>query len=199
MNGWPFTISGVLPKDFRFLLPQQFAGGDEVRDIDAYIPIPDALMAMPPTRSRQWETATKRFGPAPFWICVVGRLRAGAAILKARAEMQTIYTRIVSSAHDPLRAHHALDFAPLQEKLVGDARRPLVVLLVAVGFVLLIACANIANLLLGRASTRQREIAIRASVGAGRMRVIRQFLAESVLLALLVSGPDCCWRVGLSQ
>jgi putative ABC transport system permease protein len=185
VNGWPFTITGVLPKDFRLLFPQQFASGDEVREIDAYVPIPDALMAMPPAGVQQWEAATKRFGPAPFWICVVGRLRADAPVERARAEMQTIYARIAKQDPGPLRASRVPYFAPLQEKLIGHARRPLIVLLVAVGFVLLIACANIANLLLARASTRQREIAIRTAVGAGRMRVIRQFLAESALLASL--------------
>jgi predicted permease len=185
VNGSPFTITGVLPRNFRFLFPQQFGNGDEVRDIDAYIPIPDALMAMPPSSAQQWDALTKRFGPAPFWIGVVGQLKANAATDTARAEMQTIYTRIAQQGPDPLRISRVLHFTTLQEKLVGDARRPLFILLVSVGFVLLIACANIANLLLARAFTRQREIAIRAAVGAGWTRVIRQFLAESILVALL--------------
>src|SRR5205085_5992637 len=71
VNGWAFTISGVLRKAFRFLFPQQFGNGDEVRQIDAYIPIPDALMAMPPAGAAQWDAATRSFGPAPFWIVVV--------------------------------------------------------------------------------------------------------------------------------
>ncbi|HEU0138636.1 MAG TPA: ABC transporter permease [Bryobacteraceae bacterium] len=185
VNGWPFTIVGVLPKNFRFLFPQQFAGGDEVREIDAYIPIPDTLMAMPPSGVQRWEEAIRRFGPAPFWIVVVGKRRADVPFEKARAEMQTIYSRIAEQDPNPLRVFRILRFTALQDKLAGETRRALVVLLVAVGFVLLIACANIANLLLARASARQREIAIRAAVGAGRMRVVRQFLAESVLLALL--------------
>jgi predicted permease len=185
LNGWPFIIAGVLPKNFRFLFPQQFAIGDETRDIDAYIAIPDALMAMPPAGVAQWEEATKHFGPAPFWIVAVGQLRSNAAVETARAEMRTIYSRVAEQYPSPLRQGRVLRFVALQEKLAGNARRPLTVLLVAVGFVLLIACANIANLLLSRASARQKEVAIRAAVGAGRNRVIRQFLAESVLLAFL--------------
>jgi putative ABC transport system permease protein len=185
VNGWPFTITGILTSGFRFLLPQQVASGDEVRDVDAYIPIPDALMAMPPAGVQNWETATRRLGPAPFWISVAGKVKADASMEGARAEMQAIYTRIAAQDASPLRQSRVLRFTTLQEKLVGDVRRPLVTLLVAVAFVLLIACGNIANLLLARASTRQKEIAIRAAVGAGRTRVIRQLLTESVLLALL--------------
>jgi putative ABC transport system permease protein len=185
VDGWPFTITAVLPKDFRFLFPQQSSTEVETRDIDAYIPIPDAVMAMLPAGGSQWEEATKRLGPAPFWIVAVGRLRANVPVPTARAEMQAIYTRVGRQYPDVLRESRVLHFEALQDKLAGNARRPLLILLVAVGFVLLIACANIANLLLARASTRQREIAIRTAVGAGRNRVMRQFLAESALLASL--------------
>ena len=185
LNGWPFTIVGVLPKDFSFVFPQQFVNGDEVRDIDAYISIPDGLMALPPAGVQHWQEATGRLGPAPFWISVVGRLRANTNIETARAEMEAIYTRVARQDPGPLREHSILYFATLHEKLTGAARKPLFVLSVAAGFVLLIACANIANLLLARASTQQRDIAIRVAVGAGRLRVIRQFLTESLLLALL--------------
>jgi putative ABC transport system permease protein len=116
---------------------------------------------------------------------VVGQLRVNVFVQVARAEMQAIYTRVAGRHPHVLRQGRVLRFEALQEKLAGNACRPLLILLCAVGFVLLIACANIANLLLSRASARQKEIAIRTAVGAGRSRVIRQFLTESTLLASL--------------
>src|SRR5215510_4054023 len=123
LNGWPFTVAGVLPKNFRFLFPQQFAIGD-ARDIDAYIPIPDALMVMPAAGVAPWEEAMKRFGPAPFWIVVVGKLRSNAAFETSHTEMQAIYGRVVAQDPGPLRQGRVPHFMALQEKVAGNARRP---------------------------------------------------------------------------
>jgi putative ABC transport system permease protein len=188
IQGAPFTVVGVLQKDFRFVLPQQFINGDEVRDIDVYIPIPLTILSLPSMPAQTWDNVKQRLGPAPYSLDVIGRLRPGVSLIDARTEMESIRERI-DLDHPPSERvydlHRDWRMEPLQQKLAGNARRSLLVLLAAVGFVLLIACANIANLFIARAAARQREIAVRAAMGAGRMRVIRQFLAESILLALL--------------
>ena len=184
INGHAFAIAGVLPPDFRFLFPQQYATGDEVRGIDAYIAIPAAAMRAGELSIRPWEEALKSFGPAAYNLRVAARLRAGVSMEQGRAEMETVYANAKRGYPDYRAKHVRLGFVPLEEKLKGESRRPLLVLLGAVGFVLLIACANTANLLLARASARAREIAIRTAIGAGRARMIRQFVTESVVLAL---------------
>ena len=187
VNGHPFTITGVLPKNFQFLFPQQWIPGDERRDIDAYIPIPNPVLTLPVTNWKEWDSAKQKFGPAPNALCVIGKLKPNISLGNAGAELRTIYDRIVPVGLYPtfFHTHEGLRIRPLKTKLIGNVRPALLVLFVAVGFVLLIASANIANLLLARASARQREIAIRAAMGAGRTRMMRQFLAESVLLAIL--------------
>ena len=186
VDGHPFTIAGVLPKDFRFLFPQELWTGDELRDIDAFIPLPD-IHEVPGDPI----VANPKLGPMPAWVRVVGRLKAGVPFNQAKAEMQGIFERTVRSNPKGF-LHRYLEesiryfrFMMLTESLVGGSRLALLVLFGAVVFVLLIATSNIANLLLARSSTRQRELAIRTALGAGRMRIIRQFLAESILLALL--------------
>ena len=119
---------------------------------------------------------------------LIGRLREGVTIDAARAELETLvrsWRDVVPKGHVPSYPNHRLLLNPLREDLVGGARTALLVLQGAVGFVLLIACANLANLLLARAESRHREFAIRTALGAGRGRLLRQFLTEAVLLSVL--------------
>jgi putative ABC transport system permease protein len=116
---------------------------------------------------------------------VVGKLKPSVTIEQARAELETIRARAAQARPAHRGKQMTLGIVPLSEKLSGEARLALGVLLSAVVFMLLIACANVASLLYGRASARQKEIAIRAAVGAGRGRLLRQLLIESVILGLL--------------
>jgi putative ABC transport system permease protein len=184
LEGHSFTVTGVLTPKFRNLIPQRLYGGEELRDIDAYIPTP-AGHELPGDPLRE----TAQSGPTSTWFRIVGKRKPDVSYEQARAEMDALFYRTWKQypnlyAHDP-QFKDKFRFQTLTERLIGKARPTLTILFGAVAFVLLIAVANIANLLLARASTREREIAIRAAVGAGRARVIRQFLAESVLLALL--------------
>lgn len=160
LNGEPYTVVGVAPPGFGI-----------ASKVDAWMP-----MAFDPK-----ETANDNRGA--HYLNVVGRLRPGVTVAQAEAELRVLAAQLATQYPDSNKGW-GIFMMPLQDYGVRDVRTVLYTLLGAVGCVLLIACANIANLLLARATARHREISIRAALGASRARLVRQLLTESVLLAL---------------
>ena len=169
LNGQPITVTGVLPGGFH-----------------AQLPPPPALTNLAPGAIDFYHAAIVRPPSTVVGFVqlfnVIGWLKPGVSIARAHEELGAIRTRTAQAYGRMVGLPH-LRVVPYAEALVGRARRPLLVLLAAVALVLLIACANVANLLLARGSARQREVAIRTAVGAGRGRMVRQFFVESLLLA----------------
>jgi putative ABC transport system permease protein len=165
MNGRLFTVIGILPAGFRGL-----SDGAEVW----------APFAASASASDLAERGSRGF-PA------VAKLKRGVPVRQAQAELDAISKRL-EQAYPETNAKRGVEVASLMDELVGELRTPLYVLLGAVGFVLLIACANVANLLLARSEARRQEIAIRMALGAGRGRIFRQLVTESMLLSLIGSA-----------
>src|SRR5216683_923114 len=165
ISGRPCLVRGVMPEGMPFF--------DNRPQVDLWAPI-----SFPPD-----DTMDSRNN---HFVQLVGRLKPGVTIDQARADMNRLDAALESQFKGN-QGQLALTVL-LQEQLVGDSRRALLVLLAGVGFVLLVACANIANLLLARTAARERELAIRASLGAGRMRLIRQLLMEALPLGLFGGG-----------
>ena len=160
LSGKDYTVVGILPPGFRLY-----------GEAEVYIPLGQG--------DPSWTQDRKiRNG-----IDVIGRLKPGVTLEQARADMSLVQGAIAKAYPDSDKGVGAA-LRPLRQEFVGNFSRTLMLLMVAVGFVLLIACANVANLMLARSATRDREFAIRSALGAGRVRLIRQLLVESTILGL---------------
>jgi len=161
LDGTPFTIIGVMPDGF----------GIEGSKADVWTPL-----ALDP--AVDYRTRTGRY------LTSVARLEPGVSPARAQSDLDAIARRL-EAAHPRFNAGWSVNVVPMYEQVVGGVRQALLVLGGVVAFVLLIACANVANLLLARSTGRSREIAVRAALGAARSRMVRQLLTESVLLAFV--------------
>lgn len=185
LNGESYTVVGITPQDYRF--------GTQT---DVFVPL---------GRTEDSDRMSPRDNHPGIYA--VARLKQGVSFEQAQSEMKGIAAQLADE-YPKTNTGNGVSMTPLREYFVGDVRTYLLMLLTAVGLVLLIACANVANLLLARAASRSREIAVRKAMGASRLRIVRQLLTESVMLALVggvvglllaMWGVDVLRRASLDQ